>query len=99
MKIELNNALRAYSQNKAVKTAPKEIKSSDNHSIAAGQDTISISSTAAQRSEVELMVKNGASEIEKAAAARVAQLKESVAQGTYHVATEKLADAVLSTIV
>lgn len=97
MKItDLNGAYRAYAKNTAPGCGQQKSAQKEDRTVAGQQDRVSISS-AAHKDEVDRLVYSTAAEVEaKVTAGRIGELKQAVADGTYQVPAEKLAEALLS---
>lgn len=99
MKIDVNGAYRAYAKNTAPQPAQDKSAGRGESRITVQQDRVSISS-AAHKNDIDRLVYSTAAEVEaKGSAARVSELRQAVAAGSYSVPTERLADAVLNTII
>lgn len=97
MKIDVNGAYRAYTQQTATVQAAKK---QGDKAAAATQDRVSLSTAAYSKSDLDRLAYSTAAEVEaKGSAARVSELKTAVAQGSYHVPSDKLTEAVLNTLI
>lgn len=101
MKIDLNGAYRAYAKNSTTLPLPGDKAAGKDDRVSAGNiDRVSISSEAAQKSELDKLVHSAAAEADAAMSAeKLSQLRLAVQSGEYNVPTEKLADAVLDAYV
>lgn len=97
MKIDVNNAYRIYSQNAA---GGKNSRPGANDKLPTGsQDRVSISNSA-YKNDVDRLVYSTAAEVEaKVSPSRLNELREAIADGSYSVHAEKLADAILDSYV
>lgn len=101
MKIDLNGAYRAYAKSSATLPQQSEKSAGKNSRPAMGQmDSISISSEAAQKSELDKLMHSAAAEADAdISPERLSNLRQAVQSGSYHVPTEKLAEALLNAYV
>lgn len=101
MKIDLNGAYRAYAKSSTTLPQPGEkAPGKGSRTLSATTDRVSISSAAAQHSELDKLSHGIAAEADGAVAPeRLAALRQAVQSGDYNIPTEKLAEALLNAYV